>query len=179
MSVVIGCDPGLASWGVALVDLEPQGERVIAVATLATAPSPKKRGILVADDDVRRCRELLVAIDALVTRHRPVALCAELPSGSKGARAAQALGVSKALVASLSHQHGLPLVACSPRELKLAVCGNGSASKDEVRRALDERFPGIAWPRRKADVEHAADALGAVVAGLSSDVIRMARRRVA
>lgn len=176
VSVVLGLDVGLAALGWAVVDLSADGERVVDLGTVTTAKSSKRRGVRVADDDVRRCRELAAFLLGVIDRHDVVAIAAELPHGSKGARAAAALGMAKAILASVAEARGLPIAACSPVELKQATAGSGSASKADVQAALVARFGPLEWPKRKADVEHAADALGAVVACLDSDVLRMARR---
>lgn len=179
MPVVIGVDPGFASCGWAAVELAGDEDLLVAVGTITTKPSDRKHGILVAHDDVRRGEELLEAMLAVIATHNPVALAVELPSGSRGARAAACLGAAKMLVSALRHITGLPLVAVSPADLKAAVTGSKTATKEQVQAALTRRFPGAAWPARKADVEHAADALGAFVACRDADVVRMARRRVA
>lgn len=173
--IVFGIDPGLATFGVAIVELLPTTERVISIEALTTKRSAKKLGILVADDDIARVRFLLEALGQRIGRWHPVALCSELPAGSKGARAAAALGIGKAIVAALSVHHGIPIASCSPQALKKAVAGAQNASKEDVQAALTRRYPSLTWPKNKGDHEHAADALGAVVTCLPSDVIRMAR----
>lgn len=176
MPIVLGLDLGLASFGCAVVDLTNDSERLVEVSTMTTEKSAKKRGTLVADDDIRRIREICRWLSDKVVMYSPVAICAELPSGSKGARAAQALGAGKAIVAALSFNSSLPLAACSPVQLKKSVTGSGSASKEDISNALVKRFGQIKWPKNKTHMEHAADALGAVVACLESDVIKMARK---
>jgi crossover junction endodeoxyribonuclease RuvC len=177
MNPTILClDPGLATLGVAVVELLQHSERPLFVQVLTTKKASKKAGVLVASDDIARIRYLLTELNAIVATYDPSAICAELPSGSKGARAAAALGIAKAIVASMSVQHDLPLAACSPQQLKKAVTGNAGASKDEVQAHLEKRYGSIRWPQQRTLHEHASDALGAFVACRSSDVVMTVRR---
>lgn len=181
---VLALDPGLATLGLAVIRLSTASittwpglevEPVIEVLeVLRTTKSPKKAKVLVAHDDVRRVGELLEQIHELVQPYNVVAIAAELPSGSQGARPAMCLGMAKGIVAALKVRYAIPLAACSPKTLKKTVAGSASASKLEVQRGIEQRWPGVMWPRRKTDHEHAADALGAFVACAQSDVIRMA-----
>jgi hypothetical protein len=87
------------------------------------------------------------------------------------------------VVAAYVQQRGLPLVQAPPQALKKAVCGDRSASKEDVRAAIDTLF-GVDLaamflkPKklRKADYEHPFDALAAVFATRESEVFRLARR---
>lgn len=178
MSIVLGCDPGLASFGLALVDVDATDERVVALEVLRTEKSSRKRSVLAADDNVRRCRELSARLLYLVGQHRPRVICAESMSHPRGSSAAAKLAMSWGALATVAEILALPLVQAAPKAIKLATAGSGTASKEDVQAALERRYPGLAWPSRKSDVEHAADALGAVVACLESDVVRMARRLV-
>lgn len=178
MSTVISMDPGLASYGWAVIELGAvnTADRVVAVGVIRTKKTAARHGLLVAHDDVRRCEHIIDELLELVKKHKPAVLCAELPSGAQSARAAAALGMAKAIVAAIKTITGLPLLACSPAELKQAVCGAKTASKVDVQEGLMKLYSGITWPRRKGDIEHAADALGAFVACQASPVISMARQ---
>ena len=76
---------------------------------------------------------------------------------------------------------GLPIIEEIPQELKRLATGSRDASKAEVQAALELRFPETQamWARHGTLHEHAADALAAAVAGLESDLIRVAIRAVA
>lgn len=83
------------------------------------------------------------------------------------------------LVDMLCEQRGVALLQVSPRAIKLAATGSPSASKVDVQRALDERLGGavveaLAGIRAATQHEHPVDALGAVIACLDHDFVRLA-----
>jgi crossover junction endodeoxyribonuclease RuvC len=174
--IVLGVDPSLCNTGIAAVELLADGERVLETLVVRTAPSAKKRRVLVGDDNVRRISEIAEALDAAIQRHRPVALVVEAPAGSKGAQAARALALALATVVTVARLRGLPLVQVQPLDVKRAVCGAKSADKGEIILAIERRHPEVVWPSPASVIEHAADAVGAVVAALGTDTLRMARR---
>lgn len=176
--IVLGIDPSLCNTGIAAVDLHADGERVIEASVVRTAPSAKKHRVLAGDDNARRVTEIARALDAAIAKHVPAALVIEMPGGSKGAKAAAALALSVGVVVTIATIRKLPLVQVQPLDVKRAMTGRKNADKDEVLLAVERRFPDLEWP---ADLpqgcwEHAADAVGAVVAALDSDALRMARR---
>jgi Holliday junction resolvasome RuvABC endonuclease subunit len=72
----------------------------------------------------------------------------------------------------------LPIIEETAQTLKLLTAGKRDASKADVQAALEQRFPEVKnlWPTQKTLIEHAADALAAVIAGIESDVVRAALR---
>ena len=69
-------------------------------------------------------------------------------------------------------------VACRfwPQDVKRAVTGSKTASKDDVIAAIEVRFPDVEWPKQTTLWEHAADSVGVVLACLDSPALQMARR---
>jgi Holliday junction resolvasome RuvABC endonuclease subunit len=175
--IVLGVDPSLCNTGIAAVDLRPTCDAVMETLVIVTEPSAKKRRVLTSDDDARRVAEIAAGLDAAIRKHRPVALIVEAPAGSKGARAARALGLAIATVVAVAKLRELPLVQVQPLDVKRAACGTKAASKDDVILAIERAFPDVTWPTGPDSlIEHAADALGAVLAARDSETLRMARR---
>jgi Holliday junction resolvasome RuvABC endonuclease subunit len=179
---LIGLDPGLASFGVAVVRLEPVRAVVEAVRVIRTQPSAKKRRLRKSDDTADRCRQIFRELAPLVTGD-VVALCCEataLPFGRVQTSVVSALGRVRGLVDALAEMHGLPVLEEGPMVLKRLTTGSKSASKEEVRERLQVMFPELVtmWPPQQTLREHAGDAVAAVIAGLQSDVVLAARRAV-
>jgi Holliday junction resolvasome RuvABC endonuclease subunit len=82
------------------------------------------------------------------------------------------------LVDAFAAERALPIIEETPQVLKLLTTGKRDASKAEVQAALEGRFPEVRtmWPVQRTLVEHCADALATVVAGLESDLVRAATR---
>lgn len=176
---VLGTDIGFASFGVAVVELGDAAETVYELDVIRTDKSSKKSNVLATEDNIRRTREICVALRALIRRHNIRAICGEAMSFPRSSSVAGKMCLAWGVVAALTVEFDLPLVQCTPMQLKKAVCGNKSAAKEDVETALLERY-GDAVDRLFTGLpsqrEHCFDALGSVVAGLDSEVLRMARK---
>ena len=73
----------------------------------------------------------------------------------------------------------LPLVQLSPQGIKKKLCGKNSATKEEIRGVLLERYSGafdaFMSSVPKGQWEHGFDAASSIVATLDSDVLRAVR----
>jgi Holliday junction resolvasome RuvABC endonuclease subunit len=179
--IVLGIDAALCNFGIAAMKLLAEGERVVQLQVLRTEPSPKKRRVGAIEDDARRVSELAAGLDAAIEMHHPLALVVEATGAGKGSKAVRAMALSFSLVITIARLRGLPLLQVSPLDVKRAMTGRKKAEKDEIVLAAERRYADLEWP---ADVprgcwEHAADAIGAVVAALDTEVLRMARRMAA
>jgi len=90
------------------------------------------------------------------------------------------------ILADICHVYQLPMVQATPQDIKKALCNNKSASKEDIRRAMEARypdqfedfkarFPAKKPPQPNGQWEHGFDAAGSVVTCLDTDVLRMAR----
>lgn len=184
--IIIGIDPGFASLGWAIVELGPDTERLITAGVIRTQKSAKKRGVLVADDNVRRTREIWQHLETLNYHGRAwenaVAVAVEGQSWPRNASNAAKVAMSWGVIVSLAAQHELPIVQSTPMQVKRAVTGDGQASKEAVIEGvcrhrgffgkLDVVLDGIPKGQR----EHVADACAAIISALDSDVVRAARK---
>ena len=173
---VLGLDPGFASLGYALVALHPVRETILSMGVIRTSKSTAKQGVLAADDNLRRARELWSLINQQLTAVEVI--CAESMSFPRNSQAAAKVAMSWGVIAALAEQRGLPIVQASPQAIKKSLCGVKSASKEEVQAALTARYGALPLDPKvpKGEHEHAFDALAAVVCCLDSEVLRMARK---
>jgi Holliday junction resolvasome RuvABC endonuclease subunit len=185
-TIVLGMDPGFASFGVAVVEIFRDREVPRLLTVCRTKPSAKKQNIRQADDNVRRVREFAAFVDDLVRVWQPRAFMVEYLEGfSQHASTFFKMGLTLGLVSALAEAYKLPMLVVGPQPLKTKVTGSAEASKAEIRVALNRRYgasllegflqtekvPGGQW-------EHPYDALGAVVACLDSEMGRVLRAGV-
>ena len=181
---VLGIDPGFASSGYAVVGLLPEKEVVCLMGVIRTEKSDAKRAVLASDDNLRRARSIYNELERLCGVCGVVrVICAESMSFPRNASAAAKVAMCWGLIAALSQARGIPIVQVTPKQLKKALCQDGSASKEQVQEALRMRYNPQVLDDHLARVprgqeEHPYDALAAVVACLDSDPIRMARKMV-
>lgn len=187
MSTVLGLDPGFANIGWAKVLLTDTGEVPFRMGVFRTEKSAKKLTVFASEDNVRRAREIYIQLRdlALNGEEGPVrAICAETMSFPRNASTAAKMSLCWGVIAAFSAQFNIPVVQASPQQLKKNVAGSKTSDKEEVQAALEVRY-GKALLHKvcrgvpTSMLEHPYDALGAVVATLDSELIRMARNLTA
>lgn len=167
-AAVLGVDPGFAHFGYAVVALgvRPEHDEVVAMGVVVTEKVARKRNVLDADDNVRRTVEIAAGLARVLDRYPVRLVCAESISMPRNSGTAAKIGLAWGALCALVHARGLALVHASPQQLKLALCGTKSASKQDVEQAVRARYPGAAVAACSKGIagglrEHAFDALGA------------------
>lgn len=168
---ILGFDSGLASFGWCQATLSGDGVlNFLAVGVWKTAPNPEafRRK---ADDASARCRWLYRNMRAIAHEHRPAIITVEslaFPQGRVQWSVISGLGRARALVDALATEVEADLFERMPQELKRSVTGSTSASKEQVRQSLEDRYPELRalWPQQKTLLEHAGDACASVHASL-------------
>lgn len=182
---ILGIDPGFANCGYAVVMLNADGSlKPVTMGVFETDKSTAKRNVLASDDNVRRSREIYRFLRDLLREgpHGLIrAICAETMSFPRNASTSAKMALCWGVVAALSEEFDIPVLQATPQGLKLAVCGDKSASKEDIKKALDKKFgkavlTGLCKETTSSKQEHPFDALGAVVACSDSEVLRLARR---
>lgn len=183
---ILGADPGFASFGLSVVRLTKGAEEFIRTDVIRTQKSVKKRGVKAADDNFRRAQIIAAKLHEVVQGYQPMAIAAESASWPRNASASSKLAMAWGVLADLCHVYQLPMVQASPQEIKKVLCGDKSASKEAIRAAVEQlypgqfdefkrRFPARNPPQPNGQWEHGFDSAGAIVTCLDTDVLRMAR----
>lgn len=183
---ILGTDPGFASFGFSVVRLTKAAEEIIRTDVIRTQKSAKKTGVKAADDNFRRAQAISAMLHEVVKEYQPMALAAEAASYPRNASASAKIAMAWGILADICHVYQLPMVQATPQDIKKALCNNKSASKEDIRRAMEARypdqfedfkarFPAKKPPQPNGQWEHGFDAAGSVVTCLDTDVLRMAR----
>ena len=129
----LAIDPSLRNTGYALAT---KG-RVIRVGLICTEGN---RAAKVYLDNARCLRYISLMLGALSDTYPWAPVYAEAKGGSKSAKAAAAMAMSQGvLMGSLTPRHEVTLML--PQEVKKRLTGNRSATKDDVRAAVDKIYP--------------------------------------
>jgi crossover junction endodeoxyribonuclease RuvC len=148
--VVMGIDPGVASTGFGVV--RTTGGKMSAVdGGVIEAPREEP-----AEGRLVRIHE---ALAELLTRHEPVALALEDVYFGKNVRSAISVGQARGVILLAAGQRGVPCFDYTPQAVKMAVCGSGSAAKEQVQRMVGTLL-GLPQP---PESDHAADALAVAI----------------
>lgn len=181
MKHAIGLDPGFASFGVAVVELEQETDRPISMQVIRTAKANKKLKMLAVEDNFVRAQLIADELSKIILAHDVVALGAESMSFPRNASSSAKVGMTWGIIATLAARHNLPVFQCSPQQLKDKIAGSKKASKDDVANALRQRYPDADFDDLLKSLplgehEHAWDALGSVVVCLDAEPVKMVRR---
>lgn len=181
--LALGIDPGLATLGLAEMEIFADSEQLRAMRTFTTKASPKKMHILANDDVFRRSREIVRVIEPLVRDVRVQVICFEAWSPIRNAGAAAKVARTFGIIAALAEVYSIPVVSPTPQQVKMASTGRRDASKETVQASIRKRYRKDAgvFKRFEKDTpksrrEHGYDACGIIVASLDSEVIRGLRR---
>lgn len=102
---------------------------------------------------------LFQGIESLIQKYNPTAVAVETQFVKKNVQSAMKLGMARGVVLLLCAKYDLPLFEYAPKRAKLAVVGNGAASKIQVQKMVRlllhlEKIP---------EPEDAADALAIAI----------------
>jgi len=144
---VLGIDPGVSRCGYGcLSGSTGVAPEVVAVGVLTTPPSdPLPERLAALHRDLR----------ALIAELQPSAVAVERVFFQVNARTAMSVGQASGLAMAAAAQAGCEVVQYTPNEVKQAVAGYGSATKEQVQRMVQSLL-GLAEVPRPPD---AADAL--------------------
>ena len=122
-TVMMGVDPGSYATGFAFLSLNGNKASVLDYGVIR----PKKDAELIF-----RIGHIVDELENLIVKYKPPAFCMEKAFFAKNANSALILGHIRGAVMALGFKHDLVFSEKSPRSVKLAVTGNGAASKEQV-----------------------------------------------
>jgi crossover junction endodeoxyribonuclease RuvC len=121
--IIIGIDPGTRITGYGVIKVQGTNYRVL------------DYGCIRPPQDLKLSERYLIlfnAIDELITKYHPNALSVETQYVDKNAQSAIKLGMARGAAIIAAKRHGLSIFEYAPTKAKLAVVGNGKASKEQV-----------------------------------------------
>jgi len=119
---ILGIDPGSLFTGYGVIDSEGQTLKHVASGCIRTT----------GGEFTQRLREIFFSVAALVEEFRPMEVVVEKAFVHKNADSALKLGQARAAAICATLKHELPVHEYTPREVKLALTGKGSAGKEQV-----------------------------------------------
>jgi len=145
---VLGVDHGLLHTGYGVVAREPQ--RVVCLDWGVIVTSPRQ-------SLAQRLQRIYGELGAVIQRWKPDVMAIEAAIYAQNVRTALLMGQARSAALLAGANRELPIFEYSPKRIKSAVVGNGSATKDQVR-FMVSRILGL--PERALNYD-AADALAA------------------
>jgi crossover junction endodeoxyribonuclease RuvC len=148
---ILGIDPGLNVTGYGFVRIAEGNVPQLFVYGCVRSSAKKSLA--------ERLYKIHREVKALILEHDPDVMAMESIFYAKNVKTAITMGHVRGAVMVAAMEQNIPVVEYSPREIKLAVTGNGAASKDQVN-FMVQKILRFSEPIEPAD---ASDALAAAI----------------
>ncbi|MDO4511955.1 MAG: crossover junction endodeoxyribonuclease RuvC [Bacteroidales bacterium] len=125
--VIIGIDPGTNVMGYGILGVKGKKPELIAMGVLK---------LNAMDDHYMRLHHIYERVTGLIAQYLPDEMAIEAPFFGKNVQSMLKLGRAQgvAIAAALARQ--VPITEYEPRKIKMAITGNGAASKEQVSNLL-------------------------------------------
>lgn len=125
--IIIGIDPGTNVMGYGLLGVRRKTPVIIAMGVITLSKM---------EDHYMKLNHIYQRVQSLVDNYLPDEMAIEAPFFGKNVQSMLKLGRAQgvAMAAALSRQ--VPITEYEPRKIKMAITGNGGASKEQVREML-------------------------------------------
>ena len=143
--IVLGIDPGTASTGYGVV--KGDGLGLVSLVECGVIRTRAREPL------ASRLLEIYDGVAELLANHRPDVLSVEDVFYAKNVRTTVVLGHARGVVLLAGQQAGVEIVELPPADIKKAVVGTGSATKEQVQFMLTRllRLKSVPQPSDAAD----------------------------
>ena len=121
---VLAIDPGIRTTGFGVLDLKTNKLSLVSCGTI----NPK-----INDTIPVRLNYLFEEVDGIINKFSPDIFAIEDMFYSKNVKTSMILGQARGAMIISAAQAGLLIYEYAPKKVKMSVCGNGGASKQQVR----------------------------------------------
>lgn len=151
--IIIGIDPGTNVMGYGILGVRGGKPACIALGVLKLSRF---------EDHYMRLHRIFDRVQGLVEQYLPDEMAIEAPFFGKNVQSMLKLGRAQGVAMAAALSRSVPITEYEPRKIKMAITGNGAASKEQVQEML-RRILNI--PRERLD-DQALDATDALAAAL-------------
>lgn len=147
--IIIGIDPGTNVMGYGILGIKHSKPSVIAMGVLMLSKF---------DDHYMRLRRISERVTSLIDQYLPDEMAIEAPFFGKNVQSMLKLGRSQGVAIAAAVGHSVPVHEYAPMKIKMAITGQGQASKEQVAAMLQRllRIEADEMPK----LMDATDALG-------------------
>lgn len=122
-SIILGIDPGTNLLGYGVISVASKHPHFVDMGVLDLRKEK---------DAYHKLATIFAKINSLIEYYHPDAVACESPFYGKNAQVILKLGRAQGAAITAASMHGIPVFEYAPREAKLAIVGNGGASKEQV-----------------------------------------------
>ena len=121
--IIIGIDPGTRVMGYGILGIKGKEPQLIAMGVLK---------LNLMDDHYMRLHHIYERVSGLVKQYLPDEMAIEAPFFGKNVQSMLKLGRAQAVAMAAALNQQIPITEYEPRKIKIAITGNGAASKEQV-----------------------------------------------
>jgi len=129
--IIIGIDPGTNVMGYGLLGINGNKLSLIAMGVLQLGK---------LDDHYMRLRRIYDRVLSLVEEFLPDEMAIEAPFFGKNVQSMLKLGRAQGVAMAAALAREVPITEYEPRKIKMAITGNGAASKEQVAMMLQRQL---------------------------------------
>ena len=120
---ILGIDPGTNILGYGIISVDAKGPHYVDMGVF---------DLRKIKDPFEKLANIFAGVNELIEQHRPDHLAVESPFYGKNAQVILKLGRAQGAAITAAIMQGIPVAEYAPRKAKIAICGNGAASKEQV-----------------------------------------------
>lgn len=144
--IILGIDPGTNILGYGVIRVDSRGPHYVTMGVF---------DLRKISDPFEKLANINGGIAELIAVHHPDDMAIESPFLGKNAQVILKLGRAQGAAIIAATQAGIAVTEYAPRKAKIAICGNGAASKEQVQ-VMVEKTLGVTLETKHLD---ATDAL--------------------
>lgn len=147
---ILGVDPGTNIMGFAVIEIRKKEIHLVEMGVVKMSQY---------DNAQDKLQKIFERLQAIIKRHEPKQMAIEAPFFGKNVQSMLKLGRAQGVAIAAAMTLNVDIQEYAPKKIKLAVTGNGNASKDQVSAMLDT----ILKQKLQKDYFDATDALATAV----------------
>ena len=120
---ILGIDPGTNILGFGVIRVNARGPHYVDMGVF---------DLRKIKDPFEKLANIFAGVSELIEMHNPDQLAVESPFYGKNAQVVLKLGRAQGAALTAAVMKGIPVAEYAPRKAKIAICGNGAASKEQV-----------------------------------------------
>ena len=120
---ILGIDPGTNILGYGVICVDSKGPHYVDMGVF---------DLRKIKDPFEKLANIFAGVTELLEIHNPDELAVESPFYGKNAQVILKLGRAQGAALTAAVMKGIPVAEYAPRKAKIAICGNGAASKEQV-----------------------------------------------
>lgn len=125
--IIIGIDPGTNIMGYGILGIKGKKPTLIAMGVIELSKF---------ENHYMRLHRIYDRVLSLVTQYLPDEMAIEAPFFGKNVQSMLKLGRAQGVAMAAALAREVPITEYEPRKIKMAITGNGAASKEQVREML-------------------------------------------